>query len=423
MDPTTFNTCLTKICEGNYDALQNLNQYFTYQAGKGIAEVDKRCQEAFAHFLAAHNQSNPYASHYLTICYIYGYGTAPDKQKAVEINQLALSRLKHPWNLWRQAEFLHDGVIGKLVTEPKKAAALYEESAKLGFPHAEYDFGSLLLEGKVVKKDEKAALTFMESAARKGSWYACVELGNRYLYKKGLKEDVSKGLQLIKQAKDSGSINANYQYGYYLKAFGKNPDKLEIQNSLEKAAKYYHTLALHQVCYSGSEFRTFGHWLLSPFEYYFPKTNPIYFRYDWRANTTKQVYATTYDVNSYDQKVSYTLVVDYVGPGTDGPKQVARKDIPPTTINHNKSAKDADDWRRHYAKEMAALIKEADDRIQRELQAPVQQPTLNQLPTQPANAANASPNITINANGTATLTITVTLAELPALIEKFKTVN
>lgn len=414
MDPSTFNTCLTKICEGSWNEAQNLHQYFTYQSGKGIAEVDKRCQDSFAHFLAAHNQSNPYASYFLGTHYACGWGVALDKAKALEITQLVLSRLRHPWHLWRLANYTNEGIAGKLEADQKKAAALYEESAKLDFAPAEYDYGLLLLEGKVMKRDLKMATALMESGARKGSWYACIEHGLRLInivnnrsekdILKGIttiliKQDTSKGLELLRLAKDLGGIDAAYQLGYQLK-YHADGDRMEIQSIFEKAAKYFHPLALHEVCFLGYDNHFFGVPSLSPFKHYFPKTNPLYFRYGWRNN----IYPT---ISAPNEIESCTLRLEYVGPGTVGPLQIAKKDILP---------KIGAGWATYYAKEMAILIREADERIQRELQAKAQ--PVAQLPVQPANSA--SPNITINANGTSTLTMTVSLSELPALLEKLK---
>ena len=106
-----------------------------------------------------------------------------------------------------------------------------KESADKGFAPAEYLFGKLLYEGRLIEKDLTKALEYLEKSAEKGNSYAAYLAGKILLTDETVK-DVKKAIRYFEIAAEQGNDFAQFQLGK-LYLFGK-----EIPKDYDKAMEY-----------------------------------------------------------------------------------------------------------------------------------------------------------------------------------------
>lgn len=95
----------------------------------------------------------------------------------------------------------------------QQAVTFYLQAAELGDAEAQYDLGLLYMEGKGVKKDEKAAAGWIQKAADQGHNEATRKLAWCYLYGRGVKQSLTKSVKLSQQASGKGDQIDMNKYG------------------------------------------------------------------------------------------------------------------------------------------------------------------------------------------------------------------
>ena len=98
--------------------------------------------------------------------------------------------------------------------------------ANQGDAIAQYDLGSLYLEGKDVRQDDTKAIEWFEKSASQGNANAQRAIGFAYYTGKRLPQDYTKAKHFFEKAASQGEVNAQYYLGaiYYLgNGVRKNP--------------------------------------------------------------------------------------------------------------------------------------------------------------------------------------------------------
>lgn len=98
--------------------------------------------------------------------------------------------------------------------------------ANQGDAVAQYDLGSLYIEGKDVRQDDTKAIEWFEKSANQGNANAQRALGFSYYTGKRLPQDYTKAKYFFEKAASQGEVNAQYYLGaiYYLgNGVRKNP--------------------------------------------------------------------------------------------------------------------------------------------------------------------------------------------------------
>jgi TPR repeat protein len=110
----------------------------------------------------------------------------------------------------------------------KKAAALYEKAAQLGFVTAQYDLANLYYDGNGVDRDRKQAARWYTAAAQGGHAKSQFYLAQMYESGEGVDENEATALQWYQKAADQGLPEAQYTLGNKLingDNVGADPDK------------------------------------------------------------------------------------------------------------------------------------------------------------------------------------------------------
>lgn len=172
---------------------------------------------------------NPIAEFYLGIMYLEGFGVNKNKLKAMEYFNKSANQNNS------DAQFNLYLMYDKGETEyPDKNKALFWliKSAENGNSKAQNNLGTLLLEGKEIKKDYKRAFELFTQASST-SIEAQLSLGHMYFHGKGVKQDYKNAFYWYEKAADNNSSTGQFECGV-MSFYGKGTEQ-----SYETALKWF----------------------------------------------------------------------------------------------------------------------------------------------------------------------------------------
>ena len=92
-------------------------------------------------------------------------------------------------------QYMHGVCITR---DPARAAVLYKESAEMGDPGAQYEFGLFVLEGKEVPKNETKAADWLRRSADQNYAMAQYALGSLYVQGRGVEKNLVEGYKWLR---------------------------------------------------------------------------------------------------------------------------------------------------------------------------------------------------------------------------------
>ncbi len=140
------------------------------------------------------------------------YEDEPDREptdKDIEDDEPATPQNK--WELYRAAKEHLDRDSEDY--NPKRAAELYMESAKLGCGIAKYQLGKLFLRGEHLPKNIEYALRWLEESAEEKNQYAEYLLGKIFLKGEDAEQNTERAEELLKRSAEQGNKYAAYALG------------------------------------------------------------------------------------------------------------------------------------------------------------------------------------------------------------------
>ena len=137
--------------------------------------------------------------------YSTGDGVRQDKQKAIELYQIAAD-LGHSTAQFNLAVKYATG--DGVEKDEKRAAQLYQLAADKGDPVAQYNLALKYAEGKGVEKNDRKALSLYQLAALQGDPEAQYNLARRYRAGRAIIEDHAKAESWYEMAADGGNRKA-----------------------------------------------------------------------------------------------------------------------------------------------------------------------------------------------------------------------
>ncbi len=118
---------------------------------------------------------------------------------------------QNKWELYRAAKAHLDRESEDY--NPKRAAELYMESAKLGCGIAKYQLGKLFLRGEHLPKNIDYALRWLEESAEDKNQYAEYLLGKIFLKGEDTEQDTERAEELLHRSAGRGNKYASYTLG------------------------------------------------------------------------------------------------------------------------------------------------------------------------------------------------------------------
>ena len=94
--------------------------------------------------------------------------------------------------------------LGDIGSDSIKYMTYIKQAAEMGAPHAECEYGIILLEGKLLKKDVKSAIKWLEKAYSQKSWHAGSILSEMYYKGTEVPRDMEKGFSILKTCAENG---------------------------------------------------------------------------------------------------------------------------------------------------------------------------------------------------------------------------
>ena len=99
--------------------------------------------------------------------------------------------------------------MGPIEKNPRHAAELFYQSAKLGYAQAQYNLACMFSSGEGgLVKDDAAALFWVLQAAKQGDAPSARNIGLRYLEGRGVSRSITKAENWLKQAAEGGDPEA-----------------------------------------------------------------------------------------------------------------------------------------------------------------------------------------------------------------------
>lgn len=94
--------------------------------------------------------------------------------------------------------------LGGIESDSIKYMTYIKHAAEMGAPHAEYEYGIILLEGILLKKDVKSAVEWLEKAYLHKSWHAGSILSEMYYKGTEIPRDMEKGFNILRTCAENG---------------------------------------------------------------------------------------------------------------------------------------------------------------------------------------------------------------------------
>ena len=184
--------------------------------GADTNEVEKICLKSFEYFKKAAGQGDANGLYNLGMCYLRGYGCAPDPDLALKSFR-AGAEAGHPEAINNLGGFFRDGIVVERNLET--AARWFSRSADLGNPYGQLNYALALLRGEGVDKDEKKAVELLKSASQHGNAEAMAAYGSCFLDGQGVEKSESEAVKWFRASAARGfapameSLAACYERG------------------------------------------------------------------------------------------------------------------------------------------------------------------------------------------------------------------
>ena len=94
--------------------------------------------------------------------------------------------------------------LGGIESDSIKYMTYIKHAAEMGAPHAECEYGIILLEGILLKKDVKSAVEWLEKAYLHKSWHAGSILSEMYYKGTEIPRDMEKGFNILRTCAENG---------------------------------------------------------------------------------------------------------------------------------------------------------------------------------------------------------------------------
>ena len=184
--------------------------------GADTNEVEKICLKSFEYFKKAAEQGDANGLYNLGVCYLRGYGCAPDPDLALKSFR-AGAEAGHPEAINNLGGFFRDGIVVERNLET--AARWFSRSADLGNPYGQLNYALALLRGEGVDKDEKKAVGLLKSASQRGNAEAMSAYGSCFLEGQGVEKSEGEAVKWFRASAARGfapameSLAACYERG------------------------------------------------------------------------------------------------------------------------------------------------------------------------------------------------------------------
>lgn len=183
------------------------------------------------------------------LCYLYGYGTEKNTEKAMQYLDQAVEG-EEPTSCFLKGRYLYNGEFG-LEQDRKKAVQLWEIAANKDHSKAAENLGKCYRDGDGVEVDAAKALEWFEKARALGNMSACLQLG--FAYTGGFADtDYAKAARYYMEAykSDSETISAAAAAmlaEMYEKGLGTEPNAKKAFELYKYAAEHDYANAQYKV--------------------------------------------------------------------------------------------------------------------------------------------------------------------------------
>lgn len=132
--------------------------------------------------------------------------------------------------------------------DPQEAATWFEKAAKQGYAPAQYNLGVMYYTGSGIKRDYTSALNWLIKAAEQGNASAQFNIGVMYAQGTGVRKDMDETIKWFRKAGELGHVQAQFSLGLlYNQGTNALPDSNQAAVWYQKAAEQGHAQAQYNL--------------------------------------------------------------------------------------------------------------------------------------------------------------------------------
>lgn len=164
----------------------------------GVFRVMEKSFDCFRKAAATGDSNGLYN---LGMCYLHGYGCAPDPEKALSYFKAA-EKLDHPEAINNIGGFYRDGIV--VEKDDFLATRKFQRSADLGNAYGQLNYALALQRGEGVAKDEPRAAKMLLAAAESGSAEAMNAYGDALMKGLGVEKSETAAVAWFRRSAQRG---------------------------------------------------------------------------------------------------------------------------------------------------------------------------------------------------------------------------
>ncbi len=156
-------------------------------------------EEGFKMLQKCANAGNQIAQFRIALCYMFGFGTAQNQEKAMKIFE-KLSISNYPNAVYMLGSFYYNGDDKIIARDQNKGWELIKKACKLGSPFAEYEVAIQLCAHKEDHSFTPDVIALLEKSANGGDLRALYLLSLAYAKGEGVEIDLEKSMNYLAQS-------------------------------------------------------------------------------------------------------------------------------------------------------------------------------------------------------------------------------
>ena len=156
-------------------------------------------EEGFKMLQKCANAGNKIAQFRIALCYMFGFGTTQNEEKAVKIFE-KLSAENYPNAIYMLGSFYYNGDDKIVPCDKNKGWELIKKACKLGSPFAEYEVAIQLCAHKEDHSFTPDVIDLLEKSASGGDLRALYLLSLAYAKGEGVEIDLEKSMNYLAQS-------------------------------------------------------------------------------------------------------------------------------------------------------------------------------------------------------------------------------